>query len=91
VFQIWEAFATAQQTAEMRVAFEEGIAWGEAKKQLFELIDAELAPARERYLELMENPEYIEEELRKGAERARRVAAETMDKVRAAVGIGAIR
>jgi len=91
VFQIWEAFATAQQTAEMRVAFEEGIAWGEAKKQLFELIDAELAPARERYLELMENPEFIEEELRKGAERARRVAAETMDKVRAAVGIGAIR
>jgi len=91
VFQIWEAFATAQQTAEMRVAFEDGIAWGEAKKQLFELIDAELAPARERYLELMDNPEYIEEELRKGAERARRVAAETMDKVRAAVGIGAIR
>jgi tryptophanyl-tRNA synthetase len=32
VFQIWEAFATPSQTADMRKAFAEGIAWGEAKK-----------------------------------------------------------
>jgi tryptophanyl-tRNA synthetase len=35
VFQIWQAFATPEQTAQMRQAFAEGIAWGEAKKQLF--------------------------------------------------------
>ncbi|MGB1092581.1 MAG: tryptophan--tRNA ligase, partial [Oceanobacter sp.] len=33
VFQIWKAFATAEQTADMRQAFADGIAWGEAKKQ----------------------------------------------------------
>jgi tryptophanyl-tRNA synthetase len=33
VFQIWQAFASPDQTATMREAFAEGIAWGEAKKQ----------------------------------------------------------
>src|SRR5690606_38952817 len=28
VFQIWQAFATAEQTAQMRQAFADGIAWG---------------------------------------------------------------
>ena len=91
VFQIWEAFATGSQTGEMRQAFADGIAWGEAKKQLFELINAELAPARERYQQLMDDPAFIEAELRKGAERARETAALTMQKVREAVGISAIR
>src|SRR4051812_44661965 len=49
VFQIWQAFATAEQTAQMRQAFSEGIAWGEAKKQLFELINDKVGDAREKY------------------------------------------
>jgi len=39
VFDIYKAFATEEQTAEMRQKFAEGIAWGEAKKELFELIN----------------------------------------------------
>jgi tryptophanyl-tRNA synthetase len=46
VFQIWQAFATPQQTADMRQAFADGIAWGEAKKQLFELINNQVGEAR---------------------------------------------
>ena len=91
VFQVWAAFADAAETARMRKAFEEGIAWGEAKKQLFELIDAELAPARVRYDELMEDPGHIEGELLKGAERAREHSSALMAKVRDAVGISRIR
>ncbi|EEB79166.1 tryptophanyl-tRNA synthetase [marine gamma proteobacterium HTCC2148] len=91
VFQVWAAFADAAETARMRKAFEEGIAWGEAKKQLFELIDAELAPARVRYDELMEDPGHIESELLKGAERAREHSSALMAKVRDAVGISRIR
>jgi tryptophanyl-tRNA synthetase len=37
VFEIYQAFATPQQTLEMRQKFAEGIAWGDAKKELFEL------------------------------------------------------
>ena len=87
VFQFWEAFATPEQVAYMRDQFAKGIAWGQAKKELFELINDELAPARERYNALLADMSYIEDELQKGAQRARESAAETMAKVRAAVGI----
>ena len=91
VFQIWSAFASPQETARMRSDFENGIAWGEAKKQLFELVNGELAGARDRYEELMANPSHIESVLARGAERAREYAVPLMAKVREAVGIGPLR
>lgn len=87
VFQIWQAFATPEQTAAMREEFAKGIAWGEAKKQLFELVNAELTPARERYEALMKAPAEIEAILQAGAQRARALSQPFMDKVRRAVGI----
>jgi len=87
VFQIWRAFATPEQTAEMRAAFAAGIAWGEAKKRLFELVDAELAPARSRYEALLADPGHIEAVLRAGAEKARALAAPRLAELRRAVGI----
>ena len=87
VFQIWRAFATPEQTEYMRKEFANGIAWGEAKKQLFELINEEIKDARERYNELLENPGYIEEELKKGAEKAREYSVPFLQKLREAVGI----
>ena len=90
VFQLWTAFASAAETERMRVEFANGIAWGEAKKQLFELINGELSEARQRYNELMDDPAHIESVLKKGAERARAHSAPLMKKVRDAVGISAI-
>ena len=87
VFQIWQAFATPEQTAEMRQAFADGIAWGEAKKQLFELINGQVGEARERYEALLANPAQIEVELEKGAEKARAYSAPFLKKLREAVGI----
>ena len=87
VFQIWQAFATPEQTAQMRQAFAEGIAWGEAKKQLFELINAQVGEAREKYEALLANPKYIEDVLQVGAEKARAHSKPLLEKVRAAVGI----
>ena len=91
VFQLWAAFASAQETERMRSAFQAGIAWGEAKKQLFELINSELADARDNYTRLMADSGYIESTLRRGAERAKEHSGEMMCKVREAVGIGSIR
>ena len=87
VFQIWQAFATPQQTADMRQAFADGIAWGEAKKQLFELINNQVGEAREKYEALLANPAHIEEVLQIGAEKARAHSKPLLEKVRAAVGI----
>ncbi|MYM62555.1 tryptophan--tRNA ligase [Pseudomaricurvus sp. HS19] len=87
VFQIWQAFASAEQTAEMRQAFADGIAWGEAKKQLFELVNAELGEARERYETLLANPALIEEKLQQGAAKARAYSQPMLEACRRAVGI----
>jgi tryptophanyl-tRNA synthetase len=87
VFQIWQAFASAEQSSEMRTAFADGIAWGEAKQQLFELINGHLAEPRERYIELIENPIEVEDVLRAGAEKARVYSAELISVVRKAVGL----
>ena len=87
VFQIWQAFATEQQTEDMRQAFADGIAWGESKKMLFELINGQISEARERYNALMDDPAFIEAELKKGAEKARAQAVPFLAKLRKAVGI----
>ena len=91
VFQVWAAFADEAETARMRAEFEAGIAWGEAKKQLFELVNGELSEARDRYVRLMDDPGHIEAVLQKGADRAREVSAPLMRRVREAVGISPIR
>ena len=87
VFQIWKAFATAEQTAEMRQAFADGIGWGDAKKKLFGLINEEIAESRERYEDLLARPADIEAELQKGAEKARAVSRPMLAQVREAIGI----
>jgi tryptophanyl-tRNA synthetase len=87
VFQIWKAFASDEQTAEMRTKFAEGIGWGQAKKDLFELVNGELSEARERYEALMAKPAEIEAVLQAGAAKARERAAPLLAKVRRAVGL----
>jgi len=87
VFQIWQAFASEEQTADMREQFQGGISWGQAKKELFALVNEEVENARQRYNELMENPEEIEVILQRGAERAREEASQTLSKIKKSVGL----
>lgn len=90
VFEIWKAFANEEQVQYMREQFAAGIAWGQAKKELHALIDAELSEARERYQYFMENSEEVEAILQKGADKARSIARQRLQKIRQAVGIAAI-
>ena len=90
LYAIYRAFAAEAQADAFRRALEEGLAWGKAKDQLFELIETELAPMRSRYDELMANPGDVEEILQQGAARARDVAAPLMQEVRQRVGLGAV-
>ncbi|HVT33557.1 MAG TPA: tryptophan--tRNA ligase [Rhodanobacteraceae bacterium] len=87
IFSIYQAFASADETAAMRRAFADGIAWGEAKQKLFERIDAELAPARERYDALVVRPQEIEDRLLDGARKARERSRVFIEKLRWAVGV----
>ncbi len=85
--QIYDAFATPAQRQAFRAALHGGLSWGEAKEQLFALIDAEIGPMRARYDALMANPEKIEEILMAGAQRARAIAAPLLARARESVGL----
>jgi tryptophanyl-tRNA synthetase len=87
VFQLWCAFADEAERARMRQAFADGIAWGEAKKQLFERVNDELAPARARYDHLMAHPGDVEAILATGAARLRPQSEGLLATVREAVGL----
>mgnify|MGYP003600822764 FL=1 len=87
LFQIYQAFATAQETEAMRQAFADGIAWGEAKQRLFERLDAEIAPMRAAYDHYMAHPEEVEAILLAGAAKARAIATPFTHRLRHAVGL----
>ena len=87
IFQIYQAFASEAQTAALRQAYADGIAWGDAKQMLFERIDQDVAPMRERYHSLTADPQRIEALLQAGAAKARAVAAPFLKELRHAVGL----
>jgi tryptophanyl-tRNA synthetase len=87
LFQIYQAFASSEETQSLRRAYADGIAWGDAKQLLFERIDREIAPMRERHDALIGNPAELEKILRTGAEKARALAAPFIAELRHAVGL----
>ena len=87
LFQIYQAFATPEETAAFAQAFANGIAWGDAKQALFERIDREIAPMRATYDALMADPAKVEALLQAGGRKARAVATPFTQRLRHAVGL----
>ena len=82
LFQIYQAFAT-----EAAKQYAAGIAWGDAKQLLFERIDREIAPMRERYEHLTSHPQELEQILLAGAAKARKLSTPFMAQLRSVVGL----
>ena len=87
LFDIYKAFATSAETEAYRQKLLDGAGWGDAKQELFEYLDAHLAPARSEYERLIADPAHVEQVLQEGAVRAREYAEPLIRKVREAVGI----
>ncbi len=88
IFPLYSLFATEAESTEMRAAFEKGgTGYGEFKKQLFGKLWDYFAPMRERRAEIVAHPDFVEDVLKRGAERANSVADEIMQRVRSATGI----
>ena len=87
LFQIYQAFASADESAALARAYAQGIGWAEAKQLLYDRIEAEIAPLRARYLELMARPHEVEALLQAGAAKARRSATPFVQRLRHAVGL----
>ncbi|WP_454256082.1 tryptophan--tRNA ligase [Pseudomonas sp. Marseille-Q8238] len=91
LFTLYQAFATPVQQAEFRAELLAGLAWGEAKSRLYQLLESELGEARERYHALIERPADLEDILLAGAARARKIATPFLGELREAVGLRSFR
>lgn len=84
--KLYKFFAPKQQAEQFEQDLKNGLGWGEAKKQLFAVMNAYIAPMREKFDYYMAHFDEVEEMLKHGAEKARKIAREQLDKVRLAIG-----
>ena len=88
VFQLYKLVATPAQVdalaAKLRAG---GYGWGHAKQDLYEALEVELGPKRERFEALRADEAALDRILEEGAERARVIARRTVARVREAIGI----
>jgi tryptophanyl-tRNA synthetase len=87
LFTIFHAFAGEEEAASFRQALQDGIGWGDAKQALYDRVEKDLAPMRERYETLMANPAGIETILQEGALKARAIATPKISALREALGL----
>ncbi|MEO8808845.1 MAG: tryptophan--tRNA ligase [Rhodanobacter sp.] len=88
---IFRAFASEVESEAFRNALLDGLGWGEAKQVLYERIEADVAPLRERYETFMADPAAIEVILQEGASKARAVATPKIAALREVLGLRRMR
>jgi tryptophanyl-tRNA synthetase len=87
-FALYKLFATDAEAADLAARYRAGgFGYGTAKKELLAKINEHFAPLREKRAELEKNPDFVNEVLRKGAEKARVEAQKTLQAARKAVGL----
>ncbi len=91
LYQIYQAFADEPESAALRQAYADGISWADAKNMLFERIDREIAPMRDSYQALINDPGRIEDILMAGAVKARKLSMPFAARLRYAVGLRDLR
>ncbi|NOU80433.1 tryptophan--tRNA ligase [Paenibacillus sp. LMG 31459] len=86
IFLLYKEFAAPAQVQDFRKQYLNGISWGEAKQELFQVIKAALEEPRKKYNELMAAPAQIDAILSEGARKARALAAPLLAQVKAKIG-----
>jgi tryptophanyl-tRNA synthetase len=88
--KLFDAFATAEKSAQFHADLLAGLGWGDAKHQLYTLIETEISPMRAKYADLMAHPERLEEIVMLGAVKARAIAKPFLFRLRQSVGLRAM-
>jgi tryptophanyl-tRNA synthetase len=88
IYLLYKLFTTPGEQAAFAARFRAGgMGWGEAKEELFRVMNRELAPVRERFNAIMADIPALDKILAQGAEKARPIAAATVKRFRKAAGI----
>lgn len=84
--KIYKLFASSEQAVIFEEKLKSGLGWGDAKKELFELVNDYIKPMREKFFYYQNNKHLVDEMLSEGAKRAKSIAQEYIRKVRKAIG-----
>ena len=87
LFTIYSSFASNDQIDALKKLYADGVGWGEAKKIVFNDLNAIIEPVRDRYFDLLQKPDYLNEVLDHGSSKVAPIAKELLEKVRDLVGI----
>jgi len=88
VFAIYKHFARPADVEAMREQYlAGGVAYGDIKQELYELLNEQLTQARERYKALIAEPDRVEEILSDGARKARTIAHGKLNQIRSVLGV----
>ena len=87
VFRLYKLLASESRAAQIKAKYAEGnYGYGDAKKELFHLILKKYKSERDKFVQLMENKDILDLELLKGAEKARFIARDVLNRVRKNIG-----
>ena len=87
LYKYFKCFVNDKEIEKIDRYFNEGMGWGDLKKELFTIINNELAPVRDKYFDLMNNPTKVEKLLVQGESKAQKIASKNLQKIRTLVGI----
>ena len=87
IFDIYKAISSKDKIDEMQKLYQEGIAWGEAKKVLFEELSSFLKPFKNEYNKIIKDRTFVEKTLVDGSEKALSISEPIIKEVRQALGI----
>ncbi|MCL1814483.1 MAG: tryptophan--tRNA ligase [Treponema sp.] len=88
IFLLYKLFASKGEQDALAARYRAGgMGWGEAKEELFRVVNRELAPLRERFNAIYADRSGLDRILAAGAEKARSIAAATVKRFRKTAGI----
>ena len=87
IFTIYKSISPKEKVDELQQLYNEGIAWGEAKKVLIEELNSFLKPYKNEYDKIIKDKSFVEKTLLEGSEKALSISEPIIKEVRYALGI----
>ncbi len=88
LFTLYKEFASPFEIEKMRERYLSGIGWGDAKRELFTVMNNYLEEPRTKYNELLASPATIDEILISGAAKARAISVPFLKEIKMKIGLG---
>jgi tryptophanyl-tRNA synthetase len=87
VFKLYKYFASDELLKEFENDYKDGIGWGDAKNKLFNIVNNEMLPIREKFMSLESDKNLLNDLLQDGSKKVRPIAQEMLASIRDSIGI----